>query len=144
MKNHFRYEMVEDIDRTRLVSHDGTLGTYHVDPCIICQYDWLSCLYQGNRDAVRHMRERIDHLYMGLNADARGEETDFDGEPIKKWNRLVNATATAFCYAVAKGRWAVVLERAINKHKETHSTLAISQADTDLWDLLKESEPEEV
>lgn len=62
-------------------------------------------------DVVKPLSERIDKLYMQLNAAARGDDADFDGDPIQKWNNLVSATATALAYAVAQGRWAVMAHK---------------------------------
>jgi hypothetical protein len=50
---------------------------------------------------------RLRKLYMQLNAQARGDETDLDGDPIEQWNRLVELTVTAVARWIAASRWAV-------------------------------------
>lgn len=67
------------------------------------------------RDVVRPMTERINKLYMALNAKARGDENDLDGDPALPWNRLVGATAYAFAKAVVNARWAVNEHRRVEQ-----------------------------
>lgn len=64
---------------------------------------------QSGMDVLTPLREKIGKLYMNLNAQARGDAVDCEGDEvggITKWNRLVDATATIATYAVAQGRWA--------------------------------------
>jgi hypothetical protein len=67
-------------------------------------------------DVLAELAPRIDKLYMALNAEARGDAADFDGEPLEdgkaKWNRLVGLAATTLTRWVAAERWAALEHRA--------------------------------
>lgn len=67
-------------------------------------------------DVLAELAPRIDKLYMALNAEARGAETDLDGDSLEdgktKWNRLVGLAATTLARLVAAERWAALEHRA--------------------------------
>jgi hypothetical protein len=50
---------------------------------------------------------KIRKLYMQLNAKARGDESDVEGDPIEQWNRLIDLTVTAVLRWMVANRWAV-------------------------------------
>jgi hypothetical protein len=74
---------------------------------------------------------KIRKLYMQLNAKARGDETDVEGDPIEQWNRLVDLTVTAVTRWVVANRWAV------NEHQRVEQVEAEVR---DLRDELTENE----
>lgn len=67
-------------------------------------------------DVLAEVSPRIDKLYMALNAEARGDEADFDGDSLEdgktKWNRLVGLATTVVARWIAAERWAAIERRA--------------------------------
>jgi hypothetical protein len=68
-------------------------------------YELLTTM--NGRDVYDKLKPRIDKLYINLNARARGDETDIEGDPIQPWNHLVGALTTALAHWMANARWAV-------------------------------------
>jgi len=82
MKKHFQYELVEDDDRVRLSSHDGTLAEQHPPgDCIVCKAAELAgtlesepCVVDEHSEMVRSItqirdwckRGSLEFVYQGL------------------------------------------------------------------------------
>jgi hypothetical protein len=66
-------------------------------------------------DVLADLRPRIQKLYMALNAQARGDEADVDGDPAQPWDRLLDLTAAALVRCIANGRWAVLEHRSADQ-----------------------------
>ena len=65
-------------------------------------------------DVLAALAPRIDKLYMTLNAEARGDNADFDGDQVDgttKWNRLIETLSTALAHWLAAEKWAALEHR---------------------------------
>jgi len=68
---------------------------------------------------------KIRKLYMTLNAKARGDKNDCEGDPVQEWNRLVDLAVTAVVRWVVANRWAVNEHQRVEQvEKERDAALA--------------------